>query len=139
MSHPRANGKLSWKPKRSHSSTGRYDVYCSPACGHGCLRSDYEKAVLAAVDLAMFHLEGDWIPEVVENFGWHWKVTKGKAEIRLMPSGKNYSCHLNTQPPRSCSGPTPQAALDMALSQARTALTTLQEDIKELSGTEGIR
>jgi len=124
----RANGRLSWKPK--HSSRG--EIYCSPACGLGCTRASYEAAVLASSDLALFHFKG-WMPEVWENLGWYWKITKGKAEISPRAGGDGYHCILNTQPPFSTSGETPQAALELVLSQARTALTTLQADIKELT------
>jgi len=51
-------------------------VYCSPRCGGGCKRSAFERATAEANALAARMGDG-WRPDVWENLGWHYVVTKG--------------------------------------------------------------
>jgi hypothetical protein len=56
-------------------------VFCSPACGFGCKRKDYELAVKKAVTLAK-RLGPGFEADVWENGDWYWKVTYGAIDIR---------------------------------------------------------
>lgn len=56
------------------------DIFCSPACGGKCKKSEYDNAVNTSKEVAL-QLGENWITEVFENLGWYWKVTKGNIEI----------------------------------------------------------
>lgn len=58
----------------------RGEIYCSPGCGGGCKKSDYDKAVEKA-GLVAAALGYGWKPRVYENLGWHYEVTKGQATV----------------------------------------------------------
>lgn len=57
-----------WKPVARPGG-----VYCSPACGHGCLRAEHDKAHEDAKALSALLGEG-WTYRVWENLGWHYAV-----------------------------------------------------------------
>lgn len=53
--------------------------YCSPSCGCGCLKIEFDEChrlaqhyKMAAAQLGM----GDWEIRVWENRGWHWELRK---------------------------------------------------------------
>ena len=58
----------------------RGDIYCSPGCGGGCKKSDYDKVVEQA-GLVAAALGYGWEPYVYENLGWHYQVNKGQANV----------------------------------------------------------
>ena len=63
-----------WRPVR------KGDIYCSPACGGKCKFADYQHAFGAAK--AMIDMLGaGWEPEIWENCGWHYRVSKGDVEV----------------------------------------------------------
>lgn len=72
----RKTRSLSWIP------VWRGAVYCSPACGAGCLRSAYNRAVKAADDLAA-NLGSDWTSRVWENLDWHYEVISPCGRLKL--------------------------------------------------------
>lgn len=67
---------LSWKPRR------RGDVFCSPACGHDCSRSSYDRAMEHARRICRALGKG-WKPAVHENLGWHCSVRRGEVRVTL--------------------------------------------------------
>jgi hypothetical protein len=70
-----------WTPKLQG------DVFCSPACGGGCKKADFDRANEVAKALASMMGHG-WAPRVWENLGWHFEVAKGCATICLETSGQ---------------------------------------------------
>lgn len=64
------------------------EVFCSPFCGAKCKKSDYDKALRISYEIAS-QLGENWIPQVFENLGWYWKVTKGNIEVRDSALGYN--------------------------------------------------
>jgi hypothetical protein len=69
-----------WTPRRSRK--GGVEIYCSPRCGLGCTRADYNKAHKDADALAL-RLGHGWTTNVWENLGWHFRVVSpcGRIEI----------------------------------------------------------
>jgi hypothetical protein len=78
---------LNWKPKL------KGNIYCSSACGGGCNRKDYDKAVKAGKKWAN-KLGRGWKYRVWENLGWHVKVLKNEFCIHL-EYGKPGCAYLN--------------------------------------------
>lgn len=74
-------------------------TYCSPACGAGCTREAFERAMTLSERLAKeceSKLGGTWKPRVHENLGWHWSVVQEGTnfEIRFggyLAQGTGYS------------------------------------------------
>lgn len=64
-----------WTPKL------KGNVFCSPACGFGCKKADFDRASARANALAA-NLGPGWQPDVWENGGWYWEVKKGAATVR---------------------------------------------------------
>lgn len=62
------------------------DAYCSPACGMGCKRAEFDRASELALGIAK-RLGGGWKPHVWENTGWHFEVKKGIATITVDDEG----------------------------------------------------
>ncbi len=81
--------KLSWKPiKRGH-------IYCSSACGGGCLLTAYHKAKAESAKEAKLMGKG-WTTRVWENLGWHWHIKSPCKRITLSKFDKNrYHAYLN--------------------------------------------
>lgn len=71
------------------------DIYCSPACGMGCTRKEYDEAVASAAALAQA-LGNGWEPRVWENLAWHYKARKGTCEVFLNGRDGTYMAMLNT-------------------------------------------
>jgi hypothetical protein len=127
---PKAIRELSWTPR------SRGNIYCSSACGHGCKRADYEKAVASAEQFAN-GLGRGWKPRVWENMGWHWSVSNG--EFRISPSGLKgrYTVYLN--PTQSVGGTgnffagpaTPRAGMEQVLNEARSRRDALNATIEK--------
>lgn len=58
------------------------DVFCSPACGSSCKKADYDRTIKAA-NLLATKLGDGWEPEIWENGGWYYVVSKGDVTVRL--------------------------------------------------------
>lgn len=121
--------KLSWKPRR------KGDVYCSPACGHGCTWEEYTAAKRTGLKmLTSMRKPSAWRVHVWENLGWHVIIEHVKSNGRLSvcvshSNNKNecrYYAMLSFSHARSSDArwpdldsPTPQRAVDQILKAAR--------------------
>ncbi len=115
--------KLSWVPKMDG------DVYCSPACGHGCRRRAYEAAVIAAYELSA-ELGNDWMPEVWEGDGWHWRVTKGLAKLSPIKCSGGYQITFNAHGRQfTAVAPTALQAIRSVQNQCTTAINRMSADL----------
>ena len=76
--HRKGGTMKSWQPVRKGA------VYCSPACGAGCLHKDYLEVVDSARRLARIMGPG-WTPQVRENLGWYAGVVSpcGYLSVRI--------------------------------------------------------
>jgi hypothetical protein len=73
-----------WKPVRAGL------VYCSPACGRGCMRAEYDRAVLKATRLAQ-RLGPGWRTRVWENLGWHWCVYSPNGWVEVSGGDRHFT------------------------------------------------
>lgn len=73
------NACRDWTPV----SSGR--LYCSPACGRGCTRTEWNNAVERSEELAIL-LGNSWKPSVWENLGWHYRAISENGLIKVHPS-----------------------------------------------------
>lgn len=78
--HPVSLGDR-WTPKLNG------EIYCSPACGFGCKKADFDRAFALANALAV-NLGPGWQPKVWENGGWYWEVKKGAATVSPEEDGR---------------------------------------------------
>jgi hypothetical protein len=106
---------LSWKPK------WRGDTYCSPACGGGCKRKDYNRALENAEKLAK-ELGPGWEPHVWENLGWWYSAHRGVLKVH--PTGhKGYTAYLGSADSAGGkwaeNGSTPKKAVKNVIKAAR--------------------
>lgn len=70
-----------WTPKL------RGKIFCSPACGFGCKKVDFDRATEQATSLAN-QLGGGWEPHVWENCGWYFEVQKRTATVSVERDGQ---------------------------------------------------
>lgn len=129
------NKDLSWTPIEFG------DVYCSTACGFGCKRAAYDRAVLEA-DVLAKKLGAGWAPKVWENCGWNYEAVKGAAKVspRRRPHGAltgdwsvvGYTCYLHTDKQRIADAKTPKRAVDLAITKALEGLQKTLEDIERI-------
>jgi len=111
------------------------NTYCSPACGFGCKRTDYDIVVLEAAALAE-RMGPEWMPRVWENLGWYYEVTKGVAVIhahRYHGQILSYTAFFNTVPQVVAHSREPEDALASVLKQSKAME---QEITKALSVLE---
>ena len=69
---------LSWKPKRKGK------VFCAPACGRGCLYSEYLFVKKEAKELSKFlkdKVGGKWKVHIWENLGWYSSLHCGTISV----------------------------------------------------------
>lgn len=72
---------LSWKAKLNGKT------YCAPACGGGCTKVAYDKAVRDA-DALVARMRGTgWRPFVFENLGWHYRAISGPVQVYPSSNG----------------------------------------------------
>jgi hypothetical protein len=62
-------------------------VFCSPACGHGCKKADFDLAT-ANANALIAKLGAGWQPRVWENGGWHFEATKRGASVTADRNGQ---------------------------------------------------
>jgi hypothetical protein len=83
----------------SRTPVSRGETFCSLACGCGCLRKDYERAVRDAGNLLKKLRGSGWKAVVWENIGWHFKAVSGTVQVygdRLAEDGKlRYTCLIS--------------------------------------------
>lgn len=115
-------------------------VYCSPACGFNCYSAAYEQAVKEA-ELLAEELGTGWNPEVWENCGWNYSVSKNVATVHPTRQGSalhgawkvvGYSAWINSV--HQCIAEAKNAcdALGFALQDARTAARRIDADCDAL-------
>jgi hypothetical protein len=76
-----------WKPRR------RGAIYCSPACGAGCLHSAFREAHASAKHLLSIMRTGGWRTDVWENMGWHYALRHDELDISLHVTGEYADGH----------------------------------------------
>ena len=108
-------------------------VYCSPGCGLGCKRKEYDKAIRKGAKLAARMGEGR-TPEIWENPGRRYKVTKGVAAIHANSRrlGGGYAIFFNTEPQVVVDAKTPEDVLGIALQKARGIERQIAADCEAL-------
>lgn len=67
------------------------EVFCSPACGAKCKKADYDRVVEAA-NLLINKLGEGWEPDIWENGGWYYSITKGN--VKVSPYGDTFTAQL---------------------------------------------
>lgn len=91
---------LSWKPKL------RGSIYCAPACGSGCTKAAYDKAVREGESLRK-RLKGDgWQVHVHENMGWFYTLISGPIQVYPDRHGKTkkFWCMIGGEPEDNAGG-----------------------------------
>lgn len=63
------------------------ETFCSPRCGGGCTKAEYDAALESANTLAA-RMGHRWEIEVWENLGWHFCVKNGPATVTQEVSGQ---------------------------------------------------
>lgn len=133
------NHKHDNAPVAGVTSTGEA-AFCSPRCGFQCHKAAYDRAVREA-DLLAKQLGPDWIPEVVESWGWNFKATQGVCEVYASIRGSTitgtynitgYTANFNRTFVES--GDTPLAAVKKAVMTARKASDDLQAALAPFEG-----
>lgn len=125
----------------SHESDYRWtpihngDKYCSPGCGAGCTKTEYDLAVTNALKLATELGEG-WQPSVWENGKWYYRAERSLGAkdmmVEVFPTGEgDYRCYFNGVKQFICGGSTPKEAVMGALVEAQAFVDTLLFQIKE--------
>ena len=113
------------------------DVYCSPACGGGCKKADFDSATEKAHALANTLGDG-WEPYVWENLGWHFEAKKRgatvtvdrdqayTADVRFKMSDDHELCISET---RGC----PREAVSAVVDKINTRIASLKRALVSLS------
>lgn len=104
-------------------------VYCSPRCGASCKRKDYERAVAKSEKVAKA-LGPGWKPEVWENMGWFWRVTKGDFEVSQYRDESKYSATFQGHVQKIAEGPTPRKALEAVTHRVRELIAILEHQVE---------
>lgn len=113
---------LSWKPVLKGKR------FCSPACGGGCKRSEYDDALKAATLLAK-KMGKKWKAKVWENLGWHSKVTCGKLTVRAPFIGL-YTVDFDGSMQFSSSDKDPRKALGSLMHKVLDFTARLEEEVR---------
>lgn len=108
-----------WKPRRSPNG----QIYCSPACGHGCTSREHEAARTAARRLAK-RLGDGWAPHVWENLGWHHEAQKRGVTVRPT-GGDSYVAQAGRSQDHAIAA-TPEEALSLLVKSLDGTLNELQ-------------
>ncbi|WP_131421385.1 hypothetical protein [Comamonas thiooxydans] len=69
------------------------DIFCSPLCGAGCKKADFDNAT-AQASLLVSQLGHGWQSRVWENLGWHFEATKRDAIVSVDEDG-NYEASIS--------------------------------------------
>lgn len=111
------------------------DVYCSPACGNKCKKSDYNKAV-DDVSKLILTMGFGWSYKIWENCKWHYKIYKENVSISIEifyhEREDSYRCYFNSNPQFIIEHKDPKVAYEMVLEQFNTNLERLKNIQKEL-------
>jgi hypothetical protein len=110
----------------------RGENYCSPVCGFGCKKSEYDAAVAASETLAA-HMGAGWRGRVWENLGWHYEAVKGACNVRPHGTGAEvYSAVLDTSPQFFARSASAVDAVADVLQQAREHLERTTRQIEQV-------
>lgn len=90
--------KLSWEPRLNGKT------YCAPACGGGCTKVAYDKAVADAGALVSRLRGKDWKPVVWENLGWHYKAVSGPVQVYSSRGSGKFWCMVGCNPEHNVGG-----------------------------------
>ena len=121
-----------WTPRNKGS------LYCSPACGMGCTRADYEAALHDGAALAK-QMGPGWIPDVWENLGWYYSVTKGVVVIHphiFRGQLLSYTAYFNSIKQLTAQGGTPEEALVDVLKKAKAMHKQIIQDLTVFIGVK---
>lgn len=126
----RRKAKNRWTPVRR--TVKGVAVYCSPACGHGCTRAEYEECRAHARELCA-RLGKGWKPDVWENVGWHYAARRGVVHIHgYHPTlGKPYySLFFDSMPQLFVGqGKNPVYLLRQAITSVTTQIAQFQRQV----------
>ncbi len=131
--------ELSWKPKLIGKQ------YCAPACGRGCTKSEYDRAVTLSNELVSRMKGKGWKPRVWENLGWHYEVYNGYISVHpgILDDNK-YWCLLSNEKgghgglamwtPQKNTHKDPNVVVRKQIIYTKAVLKRLQEPITYLEG-----
>jgi hypothetical protein len=124
---------LSWEPVH------KGEIYCSPACGHGCKKEEYRDALELAHALVR-KLGKGWKPRVWENIGWHYEARTLDEKMSVSPlvSVPGFHSFLGSGGPGGRwvgHGGTPQEAVAEALAKAKAEAHEILEIIASYERT----
>lgn len=112
--------------------SGPGDRYCSPRCGRGCTRAEYEHAVESAERMVAELGEG-WEPDVWENLGWHWSASRDNCiTVYQVGHSGRYHCLAGGKIHGDALWTTQEFAatpLEAAQTEARSALRVAREKL----------
>lgn len=116
----------SWTPVRKGK------IYCSPACGAGCTHAQFMDATRNAK--AMAKLLPGWEATVHENMGWFYSLTRKitNEESKIYTGADGFWCSLHLGRQFIGEGPTPKAALDKAMQEARKLRDIITQGLEDL-------
>jgi len=114
-----------WTPR-----TQRGGIYCSPACGLGCKKEDYDHAVSASDKLCK-RLGVGWEPIVWENLGWFYMAKNGIFEIHHHRDGK-YSAWFYGVKQFIAEADTPEEALKFLVKEIRVFISLIERQLVTL-------
>lgn len=117
-----------WKPVL------KGDVYCSLACGGGCKKAEYDRAVEEADKLCK-KLGKNWKTRVWENLGWHWSVQlvsdKTSMEIHVYDESCWIDCRFNGRQYEE-QFPTPEEAIQGIIRTAKEDAVAILNAVMKL-------
>lgn len=141
-----AANSLSWTPKTV--GVGALTKYCSPACGAGCTKKQYEAAKRRGEEARQKMRTPDaWTVHIWENMGWYSSLECAGMSVKIEASGK-YWC-LFTSGELNGSGESfwtaratfmyasPQDAVDAQLQLAKEFVAKCQGAINLVESAQG--
>lgn len=105
--------------------------YCSTACGHGCTRDAYDKAVKLSKALCK-RLGAGWTPNVWENLGWHFSAKKGKLEVHRNAPRRYWANFNATVRQFETHDETPQGAVAKVIKMAEDAARSIVDEVADI-------
>ena len=112
-------------------------IYCSPACGGKCKKSDFDTATTAAHTLVR-QLGHGWEPHVWENLGWHYEAVKRGATV-IVDDDFNYQASIrfelqdNVKSSVTETRETPRGAVNAVVNCLNARIKALQRALVSIS------
>lgn len=129
-------------------------IYCSPACGRGCTKVEYDRVVKKADKLVSLLKGSGWKVKIYENLGWHFQVVSGPIAVFGNQENDLYWCMIAQSsdlvgsgfPPWSCSPSPgkanyhkdPNEAVKEALTHAGAWVSDILKTMASASESSGI-